>query len=244
MGLPCGMKAWHESGLDCRRVVRTAGRVARGQPVPSPADPRAPRAWLAPVRLSHECRPGTSFVRERRHLADSERPRLGDGLGHSRRRVLPGCNSPAPRQRQKVGVQRTTLARVQHDAPHRGLFFLERIAKRPDACRSRTGHRAAGLDFQRDEIPTLFEDEIHFVTGAVAPEMELAPERVRRAPGLQRLEQGLFQPEAGVGTGLGLRRCLDGGQGRRMGVVEYRSGRETNHFHAVECNRSSQFAAR
>jgi hypothetical protein len=120
-------------------------------------------------------------------------------------------------------------------------FFLSesRNGRMPAAA-----ERAAGFDFQRDEIPTLFEDEIHFVTGAVAPEMELAPERVRRAPGLQRLEQGLFQPEAGVGTGLGLRRCLDGGQGRRMGVVEYRSGRETNHFHAVECNRSSQFAAR
>ncbi len=53
-GAPPG-PPWYESELDCRRVVRTAGRVARLRPVPSPVAPRPPRAWLAPVQLAHGC---------------------------------------------------------------------------------------------------------------------------------------------------------------------------------------------
>jgi len=36
---------------------------------------------------------------------------------------------------------------------------------------------------------------------------------------LQRLEQGLFQPESGVRTGRGLCRCLDGRQGRSEAAI-------------------------
>ena len=98
-----------------------------------------------------------------------------------------GGHHPTPRERQKVGVQRAPLTPVQHDAPHRGLILFERIAKRPDASRIRTGHGAAGLDFQGHQLPVLFEDEVHFVTRPVAPEMELALERVKASRTRRRI---------------------------------------------------------
>ena len=36
-----------------------------------------------------------------------------------------GGHHPTPRQRQNVGVQRSPLAREQHDASHQGLILLQ-----------------------------------------------------------------------------------------------------------------------
>ena len=87
---------------------------------------------------------------------------------------------------------------MQYDPTHKVLALLERVTQGPNAGGIGTGHRADGLDFQGHQLPSLFEDEVHFVAGAVPPGIEFALERVQRAPALQGLEEGLFQPEAGI----------------------------------------------
>ena len=117
----------------------------------------------------------------------------------------PISHHPTPRQGHEVSVERTRLARVQHDPTHQCLVLLKRFPKRPEAGRVGTGYGAAGLDFQGHEFAILFEDEVNLVSRTISPEMKFALQRVERAPCLQRLHQsnigvGGEGPDAGDET--------------------------------------------
>jgi hypothetical protein len=90
-------------------------------------------------------------------------------------------------------IQRTGFSGMQHHASNQRAGVLQGISKCADSGRVSRVHLAPRLDFQRDEVAVLFEDEVHFVALPVTPEVQSPPMRFQGAPRLQGLKQGLFQ---------------------------------------------------
>jgi len=122
-----------------------------------------------------------------------------------------------PRQRQNVRIQWSALAlaAVQYHATHQALALLQAIAEGAQSRGIGIRDDTPGFDFEGDQFPVLFENEIHFVSGAIPLEMEPAPQRAQRAPSRQCLEKGLLQPKSRIGTVGGFHRGADTGEESR-----------------------------
>jgi len=67
--------------------------------------------------------------------------------------------------------------------PDKRCFALQIIPESANSSCFTGGYLTACLDFPGDQLAGLFQDEIHFVSRAVAPEVQLAaPDRNMRFP--------------------------------------------------------------
>ena len=78
---------------------------------------------------------------------------------------------------------------MQHYSSYKRCFALQIIPEGANSSCVPGGYLAACLDFQCNQLAGLFQNEIHFVPRAIAPEVQLALLRIEGAPCLQGLEQ-------------------------------------------------------
>jgi hypothetical protein len=63
---------------------------------------------------------------------------------------------------------------MQHHPSHKRSFALQIIPEGANSSCVTGGYLTACLDFQGDQLAGLFQNEVHFVPRAVAPEVQLA----------------------------------------------------------------------
>ena len=105
-------------------------------------------------------------------------------------------NEPTPAQREGAIAERAGWARVEDHAAPEAPAVAQAAAERLDAGGVGGRDLLRRLDFERDQGAVFFQHEVHFAPGAVAPEPEAAVGGVEGAPGLERLEKRLFEPES------------------------------------------------
>jgi len=110
-------------------------------------------------------------------------------------------NHPSPRQREDVFFERTCFATMQHYPSHEGCFALQIFPEGLNPRRVARCHLTACLDLQRNQLACLFQNEIHLMPSAITSVVYFALLWIERAPCLQGLKQGLFQPESRVHAG-------------------------------------------
>jgi hypothetical protein len=108
---------------------------------------------------------------------------------------------PSPGQCKHAIFKRTRFSAVKHHSPGQRRFALQIFTEGANAGCVAGRHLTARLDFESHELTGFFQDEIHFVSCTVTPEMQFALPGIERSPGLQCLKQGLLQPESTVHSG-------------------------------------------
>ena len=81
---------------------------------------------------------------------------------------------PSPGQCKHAIFKRARFAAVKHHSPDQRISAFQIFTKGANAGRVISRHLTARLDFESHELAGFFQDEIHFVTRTVAPEMQFA----------------------------------------------------------------------